>query len=494
MAEGGSTDMADGPNKLVTEFITTADPKGAQQTAEAIKGVKAAAAEAAPAQDELNKKGKEGAESTKELAKEKKNLTDTLKVLRTEFPLLARAIDFVRNPITVVATAVTVLVSAFKAMRDESRRAAEAAEDSVRGADRIASGLGRMRDLAAQMAQTEEGFRRTLKTIEEGAGAAGKALEGMNKEIERQKRFADEQEDAQLAVELEEIDAAEAGGGMSRPQAIRARGAARERSRGRRAATAADAREQQLQALGATRFATEGEASQMELELEAAREAVLEAKKLERVEERSAAETIKAASKLIAEAQAANERNQQEVAHAQERAKELGTHPHAAAELRRAEAGMRAIDSNAALIEAKDREIDVANERLEKRRGATAAAQGRVGELEGGIRGRRTAIEGMRTRMDDLRAEGAMEESLGPARGQVAGVARAQANREAGSAAAAEARQWFEMYEELNRAIIEVLRRASGSAEATRAEVERVRAEFDAKVNRTNAQVRNGRE
>lgn len=497
--------MADNDPKLGIEFVLKQSGDGAQKTAQEISDVSKAAKEAAPAAEELSKKTDKTTESAKEAVKAKKDWLAQLRVLSREIPGLHLVMDLVKNPIVAAAAAVTFFVSALKTLLNEI----QTMEQRMAVFDRLTLKAGKFHEVAAQMDSAEKTFRRALDSIAEGAGNALKNLDAVNAALERQKRFMDEEQDSQMALELAKVDQAEAGGRMSKAGAIQARARIRAAAEERKVQGAAAERGLGIEARETAIFGLQGE------------EAVLEQRRQQAMEELRKARLNEAtkkdfADKSVADSQKELDRLAAEKTKVQAQITEwlpsvtggsrILTPGEPMPPATRADIRRQHVPLDKALTR-----LDEINAAMEQQAGlregarkiqvdasmAREDAEARVSDIQSGItarRSRRTALEG---EVGELRREDTMQRDLGPARGRRAQAASIRAGVEVDSAAAEEARKWFEAYQQLNKDMAAVLRAAIENANMTkeqvRAELDRLQRQFDARVNQAESQFRNGR-
>jgi hypothetical protein len=472
--------------KITTEFITTADPKGAQQAAEAIKAVKKEVQDAVPEQEKLKKKTEEATQAEQQSTSEKKNLIDTLRVLRTEFPLVARAIDLIKNPITIAATGVTLLANAWKGWMDSIRER----EADLQAFERISERLGKFHELAAKMESSKAAFSGALKEIANEANSAANGLERMTKAAERQRRLEEFGADAQLEEDLAKIDEER----LPASVATRRRREAEKRAADRKQKAQEAALGGQLTAVDATISQVQAETAGMEAQLGPERA------KLQELSEKEARDK-ELADKTVADTTKQLEELRKKRADAQARLTGLNK---AAVDPFGVGAKGTVSPIERAHIAAAERELAEIDSEIGQQegfasgaRGIAVGATGRreaqarvVAGLESGILRNRGALSGLEGRRSDLLGDKEMQERMGPAREQSARAKDLRADTAAETSAAEEARQWFEKYQQLNNAIAEVLRNAKLSTDQMLAQIEELKRQFD----RQASQNRLGRE
>jgi uncharacterized protein YoxC len=195
--------MADqGPNKLVTEFITTADPKGAKDTAAAINEVKAAAAGATPAQQQLNQAGQEAAKTTEKVTTSKKGLRDIMQALRVEFPLFARGIDLIKGPYVALAAAVAMAWSWLKKWHEEL----DQAEARIQRIEKYNVAAARFSEHHAEAAQRAREHARAMREMADAYDSVASKVNELKEALSEQQRFQNESESEDMAAEIGAVE------------------------------------------------------------------------------------------------------------------------------------------------------------------------------------------------------------------------------------------------------------------------------------------------
>ena len=440
--------MADGDPELRVPIILTSTGEGGKKAAEEIKEVGTAAKEAAPEQTKLNETQEEGKEKADDLQQSKKQLLDQLRALRQEFPALASAIDVVKNPYVAAATAVGVLVTALR----QKEQALRELEDRMSSFDRITERLGKLAEIGEQLARDEEKWKRTLDVIASGGSAAARGLSEMNAEMERRQRFQDEMEDSAMALRLAEVDQAEAGGGMSKMEAIKARAGIRQEAQASKVQREAAARAAGIAAHDTAIAGLSSEEAALRQQLQQAQAALEQASKREVGDKEFAARTAADAQKEKARL----EKEMQDAMTALERARrDAPTGDVVAAGIHAKQVAEREAKVNelASAIEQQVRVIDFAKVESERATGRREAAEGRVGELRGAIDDRGRRRRELESERDDLRSEDEMQRGLGPARDQRNRASSIRTGLEVDRAAADQAREMKRMFDEREQAL-----------------------------------------
>jgi|GEM_PF-6735925 len=187
---------------------TTAEGQGAQQSAEGLRKVTAAANEASPATKNLTAEVDKATVSKGKWAAAIGKLTH-------DIPVLGFAVAAIKNPIAIASLAVLGFVQALQKLGDEIRlvQASNNAWDVV---------LNSVRDLGSFARESKEQtrqFAEQLHAMGTGADAAAKGLAALNEETQRRNRLAAEQESADMAEELAGVDLAESRKQISGSQA-----------------------------------------------------------------------------------------------------------------------------------------------------------------------------------------------------------------------------------------------------------------------------------
>ena len=211
------------------KFTTKAELEAAKQTAQAVKEVSKAADQAAEASD------KSSAQWNK--------FKDAIRGLSAGIPGLSRLIGALANPISAAALligTVTYRVQAWSAGLKELHRTIE----QSRAFDKLAWDAGTTAE-QLQRSRVEAGkFSTELASASVFADTLAASLKAVNEELRLKQSLANEEADREMALQMASVDELEAGGKISRVEAIRRRGdiaGTFERSKAEREASVAQA-------------------------------------------------------------------------------------------------------------------------------------------------------------------------------------------------------------------------------------------------------------
>lgn len=167
----------------------------------AIEGQSAAHGEAAGSADDLSKAVEAAGKKTEEAGTHHAALTQLVKGLKHEFPLLAQATRAMINPYTAIATVVALATRAFAQYVQETNAASE--ESTV--SEMLNAQLASMRELTASFGREAGQFKQHLAGMAGGAQGAATAMENLNKRIEASIALQDRLKDAKSALEKAQI-------------------------------------------------------------------------------------------------------------------------------------------------------------------------------------------------------------------------------------------------------------------------------------------------
>jgi hypothetical protein len=202
---------------------TTAEGDGARRAADDLQKLKTGAAQTAATQKDLTKE-------TDTLTISKGKLAAAVTKLTTAFPALGVVASAVRHPLIGLAAVIALGIQALQKFKNTF----EDVKGAVSAGESITKVLFGMSGAAGSAARELEGFNTALDTMatkgKTAADQVNAALEAIRKldEMETEKRSAEE------AVEIARIHQAEAGGQLSRADAIRARAGVKDKFAGLR--------------------------------------------------------------------------------------------------------------------------------------------------------------------------------------------------------------------------------------------------------------------
>lgn len=202
-------------DRVEIPIVTTADTKGAQQTAAALKEVEKATVAHGQANEEAAKKTEFLGQSHGELKKE-------LRELGREFPLASQAARAFLNPLTAAITLGIGLFAKFKQQLDQWNEAMDRASEAAANPD-FAAGIAKQKEVLQQgavaQAQFEEGLRKIASAQDEVITRLGKTTDKIHEQMAAEAEI----NNASEAEELARINLSEKTGTMTPAAAIIAR-------------------------------------------------------------------------------------------------------------------------------------------------------------------------------------------------------------------------------------------------------------------------------
>lgn len=179
-------------------------------------------------------------EETKKATDAKKNYKDALKGLALEFPVLARVMNFLTNPLTATIAILGTVIGLVKAYSAEVADAGVASQVYSDLQERVEN----LKTVHEQLATSTDAFARSFDDIAAKAETATESLNGWNKALLLKQQLEEELDDAVLAGQLESITANQ---GMTPAQKVEATAKAQSAARQRKETKALEILQQQAQ-------------------------------------------------------------------------------------------------------------------------------------------------------------------------------------------------------------------------------------------------------
>lgn len=210
--------MANNDPKIGVEFVTSADPKGAQQAAEAIKQVGQAAQQTVPAQQQLAKAGEESVKTDAKATAGKKELQDATRALSREIPILSRALDLLKSPFAALGAVVAVV---WAQLRDLYAKL-DQAEAMAQKLGNLGAEFGKFQVRAVEATLRVREFGKELGELVGKGRDAGTMLGELNELLAEQQRLTNESEEgAKIRQRNDQMKLAEANRLAAQAEAVK---------------------------------------------------------------------------------------------------------------------------------------------------------------------------------------------------------------------------------------------------------------------------------